>query len=295
VQQTALHHYVAEAASPIAWMEPSTTMQNGEDPVWCIGCHASVSDDGSRIALATMPGAGLPARGAIIDVVTKSFLSVDATANWTSSTYDPSGMLITALSGTLTLRDGETAAVLQTLTTDGPAASPEVSPDGSLLLYGVLDPTSPSMITREIHVHPWDATTGTLGPSRVLVAPDGSGIKDPVFSNDGTWLLYGHASTPAGGATDKGGLRAVRTDGSATPIDLAVDSGDSIAGWASELTPDGAWIAIKTRRTVGGRTQPPQLWMAYFDPTSGTISTPFHLPGQPANMTMNHAPRRLRD
>jgi len=299
VQQTALYHYDAVNASPIAWMEPSLTApatpDDEDDPIYCIGCHASVSKDGSRIAVITTTGLGGAGTGAIIDTVTKSFLSVDETATWTSSAYDPSGLLITAQAGVLTLRDGDTATALQTLTTEGAAASPFISPDGALLGYGVLDATSPSMITAELRVHPWDATTGTLGPAQVLVPADGGGIKDPSFSSDGAWVLYGHTATPASVPTDLGGLRIVRTSGAATPIELAVDSGDVIASWASDLTSDGAWITIKSRRTVGGRTQPPQLWMAAFDPASGTISTPFHLPGQPTNMTTNHAPRRLPD
>src|SRR5262245_54788459 len=153
---------------------------------------------------------------------------------WNAASFDPSGALVTAFTGTLTLRDGTTALPIKTLPTALPASQPAISHDGHSLAYvgGPIDPATTQPINQELRVHDWDATTGTLGPGRVLVPQHGSDwVKLPDFSSDGRWIAFSRASGQSLPAT---GVAVIRSDGTAPPIELT-NASDDCARFASPI------------------------------------------------------------
>lgn len=266
--QPSVYRYDVATASLATYLAPSI---DPDDPTYDITSvdRAAVSKDAMRVAVVTNAAPGQTGTGRIVDVPTRSYLTLDdPNTAWTSAVYDPSGFLITETSGTLTLRDGDTAAPIQTLQTQGAARFPTVSAAGTMLAF--------TGANGELRAYAWDALNATLSAGRVL-ADNGIGA---AFSSDGAWLLYTGT-----------GLGAVRTDGTGTPMQLASDPSDSNVAWASEAGPGGAWVVFSSRRTLGGTLRPAQLWMAAFDPASGTLSTPFHLPGQALELAAIDTPR----
>jgi hypothetical protein len=257
----ALYHYDVVNASPIAFMSPSpdTTYLGGD---------VALSQDGWRIAVANAND-----NGNIVDVPTRSYLvSEDDPQTWTTAAYDPGGYLVTSTNGALTLRDGESGIAVTALTTETTADSPAITPDGMMLAYA----TTVSATEYEMYSATWDATTATLGTPALMFTSERM-ITEPTYSSDGGWMLFGGNVVKAGG----------------TPTQLVVET-DARAGWASAVTGDGAWIAISMTRNTGTTTpRGAQLWLAHLDATTGTLSAPFRLPGQLADLVATRAPHYL--
>jgi hypothetical protein len=269
----------------------------------CVGCHVAVSADGTRITAGMASALGGPG-GILFDAQSGAVLATsDASASpWVIAGFDPSGAMIAANNGTLTLRDGSTAAVIAELATGELATSPTVSPDGSSLAYAELDTADDAIqnpLGNAIHVRAWNAATASLGAPTELVR-DGQGVIMPVYSPDGNWIAYGHTS-----GTDSEvptGAAAVRSDGSGTIVELTSDPLDRLARWASPIAPTRAgsrdpepmvWIAFVTERpfaTLAAGT--PQLWLEAFYPDRGVLSPAFHLPGQ-GTVNVIHGPLAL--
>lgn len=278
---------------------PFLTGPNGT----CVGCHIAISPDGSRIAagVASTRTGGGPA-GILFDGSGAILATSDAAASpWVEAAFDPSGAMIGVLQGVLTLRDGTTANVTQTLATGELATSATIAPDGSALAYTELDVAGATLgnpIGDALHVRSWNAATGALGPVREIVR-DGKGVVMPVYSPDGQWIVYGHSASSA--SEEPNGGAAVKADGSAI-IQLTSDPKDELARWASPITAARAggrpaermvWIAFNSARPIGtlpAGTQ--QLWLEALFPDRGVVAAAFHLPGQ-GTATVLHGPIAL--
>jgi len=269
----------------------------------CVGCHYAASADGRRIAVG-LGGMGF-GYGAIYDALTFAPLTAfDPNVQWFTATFDPGGRVVSSFAGVLTLRDGASLAAIATLPAAAGATMPTIDPTGKTLVYGIAPDGGPypDSIPAELVASDWDAATGTLGPPRTLVPPDGvSGVELPVFSDDGRYVLFTrrpslkdpHAFAGAGIVVANGsGLRAITTD----PRDVRFSWASAIAPTMSEgLGPDPmAWLVMNSTRPVGVRDQSgaPQLWLVAWFPERG-IATPFHLPGQDPAAGVRHAPQRI--
>jgi hypothetical protein len=274
----------------------------------CLGCHVAISPDGKRIAAGMQIGTdanNAPILGGVI--VDASLHTVIATAPstdpWSTAAFEPGGNLVTAWNGALTLRDGTTGAPLAPISVDAPAAVPAVSADGRWLAYAVLDAAGPSQVGNAIRIQPFDRTTGAVGTA--LPIPTGTaagGVDTPEFSSDGRWLIYSRTGSSQG-EQPRLGVSVVSLETLQT-VDLGEHTNppDGLARWASPVAPtraDGhaatsmAWIAVVSSRTVAGMPRTAQLWMFGLDPATGTITRPFHLPGQPTTLVVCHSPRRI--
>ncbi len=267
----------------------------------CVGCHIAISADGTRIAAGMASALGGPG-GILFDGQSGTVLATSDTSGtpWVVAAFDPSGAMVTAMNGVLSLRDGSTAAVIAELATGELATSPAVAPDGSLLAYAELD-TADAVISNPlgdaIHVRSWNAATASLG-APVELERDGLGVLMPAFSSDGAWIAYGQTTSSTASEVPTG-TAAVRSDGSGTIIELTTDPLDRLAQWASPIAPTRAggrdaepmvWIAFVTERAFG--TVPAgtrQLWLEAFYPDRGVVSPAFHLPGQ-GTVSVVHGP-----
>jgi len=266
----------------------------------CIGCHVAVSPDGKRIAAAGMAVSGGALVGMTIDVASGAVTI--ANDSWNTGVYDPGGRLLTSFTttGELTLRDGTTAAPIQTLALGEPAAGPTISLDGRSLAYALMtapEVGNPAGIA--LRVRPWDAATAAVG-APITVATD-AGILAPQFSSDGAWILYTRSTEP----TERGivGGAVVRADGSAPPVVLTAGLGDQIPRWASPIASvrsggrdaePVAWIAFSSTRAVGASPSlVKSLWLAAYYPERGVLARPFRLPGQSQMLAVMHAPYAL--
>ena len=262
----------------------------------CVGCHVSISADGTRIA-AGVPSTAGGGAGVLFDATNGTILATsDATpdAPWNAAAFDPSGALIaTTRTGGLSVRDAATAAMVQPIAMDELATSPTVSPDGSALAYTVADTggqTIANPMGAALHVRPWNVATAAIGTPVELVR-DGRGVVMPAYSPDGRWISYGHTTDPLTEAPN--GAAAVRSDGSGQIIELTTDPLDKNARWASPVVNGLVWITFVSARPFG--TLPAgtkQLWLEQLDTATGTLSPAFHLPGQGA-IDVLHGPLAL--
>lgn len=276
----------------------------------CIGCHLAVSSDGARIAALIVSPTAPNLNGVVLDVRAGTVLAQSDPASaspWATAAFDPSGSLLGAWQGALSLRDGTTGTPIAPIAMTEAAAAPAISPDGTMLAYVTLDAgpgTAASQpVGNAVHARPWSAAQKTVGPA-VELFRDAGGVVLPVFSSDGRWIAFGHSEIlPDRIAEVPVGSSAVRTDGSGTIVALTSDPLDKLAHWASPIAPARAgnraaepmvWIAVVSTRPVGGNaTSPQQLWLEAFYPDRGVIAPAFHLPGQPATLQILHGPLAL--
>jgi hypothetical protein len=278
---------VGQAAEPFY-----TTTEAGR----CVACHA-LSRDGTRMAITFDGGDGT---ASVVDVATRTPTPAPGTVAWNFAAYTPDGShLITSSAGTLTVRDGATAAAQGTVPTGGYATHPDVAPSGDALVYvragapgadwhftgGVITTIS------------FDAASGTWGTPRALVT-DGGNNYYPSYSPDGQWILF-NRSTEDAYDDPSAELWVVKADGSMPPrkLDLANVAGGLTNSWArwapfrntwgpSGTNEDLYWITFSSKRAFGVRLPggQPQLWMAAFfpgrvavggDPTGPAFRLPF--------------------
>ena len=96
----------------------------------CVACHV-LSRDGHEMAI-TWDGGGAPAD--MIDVGTKAYQG--KTNRWNFGTFSPDGSQFLSIeSGTLTVRNYADQSVLTTMTSAGWVTHPDLSPDGTQLVY----------------------------------------------------------------------------------------------------------------------------------------------------------------
>jgi hypothetical protein len=271
-------------------------------PGGCLGCHVTMSRDGTRIAAAGNDGTN--GGGLILDMTTRSLQLVPSATggSWTAAAYDPSGALVTTGRGVMELRDGSTASVVATIETgdavDRPA-QPAISRDGRALAYiaGKVDAVTTQPVQEELRIASWDAAAATLGASRVLATREaGVQYKLPDFSHDDRWVAFTRGRAPYAAADQA--VVVQLADGSGAPVQLA--SGVDFPRFATPIVAAASggdaepmtWLVVKSDRPIGGRTNSHngKLWVMAFYPDRQVASPPVPLPGQDPSVAVLHAP-----
>jgi dipeptidyl aminopeptidase/acylaminoacyl peptidase len=204
-------------------------------------------------------------------------------------------------------------AVLTTMPGGGYVTHPDVSPDGTKLVY--VRPQVPgsdwAFGTGNIYMRTYDQTSMTFGPEQQLVA-DGANNYYPSFSPDGQWILFnkGDNTTGAGISGSYNGPNAtlwvIKADNSSpavqlTTANLSAGLTDSWGRWAPFAETYGAgkepmfWVTVSSKRDFGVRlvgAGRPQIWMTPFFPDKAAANTDpsaaaFRLPFQDIT-TNNH-------
>lgn len=276
----------------------------------CVACHV-LSRDGSRMAI-TYDGGGSPST--LVDVATKAVQP--ETGAWNFGTFTPDGTQFLGVhTGVLTVRDSATQAPLATMPAAGWVTHPDLSADGTKLVY--VRPATTlvdwSFGGGSIWTRSYDPVTQTFGAEEPLVT-DGDNNFYPSWSPDGEWIVFNRSDDAStSGAYDdvNATVWMVKADGTvpAFPLtsgNLALGLTNSWARWAPFSSTTGTtseplfWITVSSKRDFGTRfvntglaeaAKFPQLWMLAFYPGRvGTAdpSTPaFRLPFQGLD-TRNH-------
>lgn len=298
-------HDMAKPGQPAE--EFMTTNQTGGR---CVACHV-LSRDGEKMAIVYDGGNGA---GSIVDVGTSAPGS--GTGNWNFGTFTPdNSQYLTVLDGTLTVRDTATLTPLTTMPSAGLVSHPDLSPDGTQLVYVRTGTryTDYSFGGGQIFTRSYDPVTQTFGVETPLVT-DGANNYYPSWSPDGQWIVFNRSDDgTASGAYDDVSAQVwiVKADGSAPAFELttgnqALGLTNSWARWAPFESTTGAtgeklyWITVSSKRDFGTRlintglaegAKFPQLWMTAFYPgrvgTSDPGSPAFRLPFQGLT-TRNH-------
>ncbi|HEX2690444.1 MAG TPA: hypothetical protein VHN14_27705 [Kofleriaceae bacterium] len=282
----------------------TTNQLNGR----CVACHV-LSRDGTKMAI-TYDGGSDPAT--MVDVATRK--EATPKAAWDFGTFTPDNtQFISVEDGDLVVRDVATQNVLATLAGTTSVSQPDLSPDGTKLVY-VTNPDNNhdwDFPNGHIYLRTYDQATHTFGTEQRLVAVDGENNYYPSWSPDGTWIVFNKDTT---GGTTYDNLNSttwvVKADGTKPPVQLA--KADQAAGltnswvrWAPFPQTLGAagepmfWITMSSKRDFGvrlhntGLPQRPvtgtpgktaQLWMTPFfpdralqgqDPSANAFRLPF--------------------
>jgi hypothetical protein len=255
----------------------------------CVACHV-LSRDGTRMAV-TYDGGDDPAT--MVDVATAAV--APSSAKWNFGTFTPDNkQFLSVEKGDLVVRDSTTQGVLATMTSATAVSQPDLSPDGTRLVY-VTNPNGFhdwDFINGQIYTRTYDQATMTFGPEQPLVN-DGKNNFYPTWSPDGTWILF--SKDTVGGSTydnPNGAGYVVKADGSQPPVALAaanegVGTTNSWPRWAPFPQTLGTasepmfWITMASKRDFGvrlrntGLFQRPdqgtpakrsQIWMTPFFP-----------------------------
>jgi hypothetical protein len=275
----------------------------------CIACHV-LSRDGTRMAI-TYDGGN--ANSNTIDVGTKTF-GTESTA-WNFATFTPDGnQLLTTHGGVLVVRDYTSQAIVATATSAGQITHPDLSADGTTLVY--VRPTVTNCDWGfgggQIFTRTFDQATDTFGPEVMLVA-DTNNNYYPSFSPDGQWVLFNKSTNnTTAGAYNNGSASVwvIKADGSAPAVELAklnasINLTNSWARWAPFAQTVGTeainWVTVSSKRDFGTRLDHnafpvppmsapddlpgrPQIWMTAFvisaatagmDPSQPSFRLPF--------------------
>ncbi|HSK04769.1 MAG TPA: hypothetical protein VK932_26140 [Kofleriaceae bacterium] len=272
----------------------------------CVACHA-LSRDGTKMAI-TYDGGNR--NGTLIDVAS-STRQPDFTT-WNFASFTPDGTrLLTVYDGTIVVRSSADQSVVATMPAAGRATHPDVSADGTKLVYVRIPAGSDwSFTSGQIYTRSFDPATNAFGPETPLVT-DGANNFYPSWSPDGKWVLFNRSDTNAYNSLNAS-LWVVKADGSAPPIQLSAfnQAADGLTNswgrWAPFAQTVGTnqepifWITVSSKRDFGVRrvnsvdaeaAKTPQIWMAPFyteradagrDPTTPAFRLPFQ------NLTSNN-------
>jgi hypothetical protein len=256
----------------------------------CVACHV-LSRDGTRMAI-TYDGGNNPAT--MVDVGTAAV--APSKTSWNFGTFTPdNAQFLSVEGGTLVVRDAKTQDVLATMTSAAMVSHPDLSPDGTKLVYV----TNPSgfydwdFINGQIYTRTYNQATRTFGPEQPLVN-DGKNNFYPSWSPDGQWILFNKDETGRETTYDNanGSTWVIKANGSQPPVQLAkadeaMGLTNSWVRWApfpQTLGDAGEpmfWITMSSKRDFGvrmrntGLFQRPaqgspaktaQLWMTPFFP-----------------------------
>jgi hypothetical protein len=277
----------------------------------CVACHV-LSRDGKKMAITYDGGGGA---ATMIDVGTTTVSPSAAT--WNFGTFTPDGAQFLAVEGgSLTVRDPATQGVIASLTGAGFVTHPDLSADGTKLVY--VKPTAASFDYSfghgQIVVRSYDQTTHTFGAEQILVSDQFNNYY-PSWSPDGAWILFTRSTNndPGDGTYLAGSynntdasLWVVKADGTQPPVQLvAANDGTNLTNSWGRWAPFGQslganhepmyWVTVSSKRNFGVRlvgVGRPQIWMTPFFPGRATVagdpSAPaFRLPFQ-AILTSNH-------
>lgn len=249
----------------------------------CVACH-TVSRNGARLA-ADIGGEILGVYN-VKDGATVIAPSLNIPQAWTTFSPDNS-RIVTASKGVLTLRDGSTGQMVNTVPvgTGLFGTQPDWSPDGKLLVFARSTVNKDrgyagsSIVTMEYNGGSWQSP-------KVLVPSTGGMDTNafPMFSPDSRWIAF----TKAVGSSDKNiktRLYIVAADGSAPPIELtqgntvisnqtvvgtAADVADNMPTWAPTKPGETMFVAFSSVRAYGkvyAFNKYNQMWVAAVDPT----------------------------
>jgi len=274
----------------------------------CVACHV-LSRDGTKMAI-TYDGGGKPAT--MVDVATVTV--APTAASWNFGTFTPDNLqFLSVEDGVLVVRDPTTQGVLATATSGSKVTHPDLSPDGTKLVYVRRQAASPGSDwdfgKGAIYTRTYNRGTREFGPEVALVA-DGKNNYYPSWSPDGKWVLF--SKNDAGSSYDDANSSTwvVNADGTHPPIALALANQgagltNSWARWApfpqtlGQANEPMFWITVASKRDFGvrlrntGLPQRPvsgnagktaQLWMTPFladradagsDPSARAFRLPF--------------------
>lgn len=281
----------------------TTTQTSGR----CVACHA-LSRDGTRMAITYDGGNG---RATIVDVA--SAARQPDTQAWNFATFTPDGSrVLTVYGGVIVVRNSADQAVLGTMSAGGYVTHPDVSPDGTQLVYVRATPGADwSFTAGTIYTRSYDPVTNAFGAETPLVT---TGVNNfyPSWSPDGKWVMFNRSDSGTSYNSLNASLWVVRADGGAPPIQLTAFNQaaggltNSWGRWAPFAQTVGAnkdpvfWITVSSKRDFGVRrvnsidpeaVKTPQLWMTPFfsgradagqDPTTPAFRLPFQ------NLTSNN-------
>lgn len=264
----------------------------------CVACHV-LSRDGERMAVTFDGGDGA---ATLYDVASKT--AQPEAAAWNFGTFSPDGsQFFSVRQGVLTVRDSATQAVITTMPAAGLVTHPDLSPDGTQLVYVARPGTGSdwNFSGGQIFTRSYDPVTHTFGAETPLVTDAGTNYY-PSWSPDGEWIVFNHSDASAYNALNAT-MWIVKADGSVPPFPLttanvALGLTNSWARWAPFAQTTGSageglfWITVSSKRDFGTRLvntglaeadKFPQLWMFAFypgrvgsaDPTSPAFRLPF--------------------
>jgi hypothetical protein len=295
-------HDMAKPGQPAE--EFMTTNQTGGR---CVACHA-LSRDGTKMAITYDGGNN---NGTLIDVA--SGVRQPDFTQWNFATFTPDGSrLLTVHNGTIVVRSSVDQSVLGTMPAAGYATHPDISRDGTRLVYirSASAGADWSFTAGQVYTRAYDPVTNVFGPEMPLVL-DGPNNFYPSWSPDGQWVLFNRSDTNAYNSLNAS-LWVVKADGSMPPIQLAAFNQaaggltNSWGRWAPFAQTVGAnrepifWVTVSSKRDFGVRrvnsvdaeaAKTPQIWMAPFftdragagqDPTTPAFRLPFQ------NLTSNN-------
>ena len=268
----------------------------------CVACHV-LSRDGKEMAITYDGGNG---QAALVDVATTT--RQDLSNNWNFGTFSPDGtQFLSVYNGNLAVRRYSDQAVLAEMTSAGPVTHPDLSADGTKLVYvrANVHGSDWAFGSGDIYIRTYDQTSMTFGPETLLVT-NGANNYYPSFSPDGAWVLFNKGDNSNNDSKNQhmsynnpnASVWVVKADGSAPPVELAalneqVGLTNSWARWAPFQQTLGAnaqpmyWVTVSSKRDFGVRLvnlERPQIWMTPFfadravqgaDPSAAAFRLPF--------------------
>lgn len=266
-------------AAPVDFLTPA---QIGK----CVACH-TVSRNGARV------GADIGGNTLGVYNVKDRSVVIDPAAGiamaWTTFSPDNS-RIVTASKGVLTLRSGDTGAVINTLPLAPKFGTmPDWSPDGRLVAFAYSTVNKDRGIAGSA-IATMEYSNGTWTNLKTIVPSTGNADSKyyPSFSPDSKWIAYVSAAGGNSDNNDAAKLFIVAADGG-TPVELAqvnrivnnADLGataplaDTMPTWAPTKPGETMFVAFTSARayaTVYASGKYKQMWVAGVDPNK--------LPGQ---------------
>lgn len=295
----------------------------------CVACHV-LSRDGTQMMI-TYDGGDQSAT--TVDVATKTaapeivggactataqcgagmgcMIPANATSGtckvaWNFAAFTPdNAQVLTVHDGVLVVRSYPSLAVLTTMPGGGMVSHPDLSPDGTKLVYvrpGVAG-SDWAFGTGAIYMRTYDQTSMSFGPEQQLVN-DGANNYYPTFSPDGQWILFNKGDNTTGTSVSgsyngpNATLWVIKADNSGPAVQLATANQaagltDSWGRWAPFAETFGGnkepmfWVTVSSKRDFGVRlvgVARPQIWMTPFfpdkaasgqDPSAAAFRLPF--------------------
>jgi hypothetical protein len=237
----------------------------------------------------------------LLDVGTQNVQT--STRGWNFGTFTPDGSQFLAVqNGVLTVLDSSNQAVLATMTASSQVSHPDLSADGTKLVYAQKGDTASdwAFTGGRIFTRTYDQATQTFGPEQLLVSDSASNLFYPSFSPDGKWVLFNRA--PTASSTYNNADASLWVIDATTPGASAIQLANANAAggltnswgrWAPFQQTVGAnnepiyWVTVSSTRDFGVRlvgVHRPQIWMTPFmpahaeqaqDPSAAAFRLPF--------------------